>query len=116
MSASHLPNALDGNTSVTRWPTNTISATRHTAGTTSHPTSRTTPPTPCERTQSGYPVGQAFTPRSNSVVFRWSRRWRMLGAGDLCRSLDRLMGLTPPRDIRPRGDRDPGDAEGDAGQ
>src|SRR6476469_4989201 len=49
MLASHVPNAVDGNTWVIRYPSATMKATRQAAGTTSAPTSRLTPPTHFER-------------------------------------------------------------------
>src|SRR6476469_6427494 len=49
-SVSHVPIAVDGRTSVTRYPSPTITATRHMAGTRSHATSRAIDLRLCELT------------------------------------------------------------------
>src|SRR6476659_8051112 len=64
-SASHFAIAVDGSTSVTRYPDATMKTTRQAAGTRSHRTSRMMPPT-CERTYLKYPPALALTPWAGS--------------------------------------------------
>src|SRR5664279_2809162 len=90
----------------------------------SHPTSRATPPAPCERIFLKYPLAfllthhWAYRPVTGSghSTNSGSTGGGLLCGADFGRLLDRLPSLSPPSDISPRRHGDPADAQRDPGE
>src|SRR6478609_11872590 len=116
--ASQFPIAVDGSTSVTKYPSPTIIATTQAAATRSHARCRAIDLRLCELTRFEYPRRGQLTPTHHSRGAQPSSAMRrgVLGGAHFGRPLDRLPGLAPPRDVRPRRHGHPANAERDAGQ